>query len=230
MQDKVSVGAGRVGAGPLDRFFPNGVQLSYSSMGALTLKLSHASDDTVAVSPDPVTTFTVNGSQAAFQAGHGALLSFNQIGQLKPVNNDTTPPTPGSGYWTFGNSNLKQVNYTNMAAPLTNVTAKLAIALGNFTQAGFHFTQQVTLTNIGNQAIIGPLSLVLDNLSSNATLFNNTGVTVLQTPAGSPYIDISLTDNVLPAGQSVTVTLDFLKSSSAPILYKARVLAGTGQR
>jgi hypothetical protein len=230
--DEVSVGAGRVGAGALDLFFRNGGQLSYSGMGALTLKLSNASDDTAAVTPDPVTTFTVNGSQAAFQAGHGALLSFNQLGQVKPVNNAATPPTPGSGYWTFGTSNLKQVNYTNMAAPLTNVTSALKITTSGapkYDPSTGYWKQTVTLTNSSGQAIVGPLSLVLDNLSSNATVVKPTGTTLTQAPAFSPYLDTVPPNHVLANGQSVQVTLYFQLTSIGSITYTPRVLAGSGQ-
>ena len=47
------------------------------------------------------------------------------------------------------------------------------------------YTQSVTLRN-GDGAISGPVSLVLDNLSSNATLFAARGATTCTTPTGSP--------------------------------------------
>jgi hypothetical protein len=114
-QDKVSEGMNSLGAGLLDQFFGSGGRLSYSGMSALTLNLSNAYDDTMAVSPDPVTTFTVNGSPKAFQAGHGALLNFNQVGQTNPVNHAATP---GSGYWTFDKP-YNPVNYSNMGVSLS---------------------------------------------------------------------------------------------------------------
>ena len=91
------------------------------------------------------------------------------------------------------------------------------------------FTQTVTLKNTGSSAVSGPVSLALDGLSSNAALFNKTGVTSLVTPAGSPYLTISAGD--MPAGASVTVTLEFTTSDPGkPITYTTRVLAGTGSR
>jgi hypothetical protein len=118
-----------------------------------------------------------------------------------------------------------------IAAPLTDVTAQLAISLGSLTldPTTKHYKQTVTLKNTSGKAIVGPLSLVLDNLSANVKLVNKTGVTVQRAPAGSPYVDVSLFNNVLTANQSVTVVLEF-DSPTAAISYKARVLSGTGPR
>jgi len=102
------------------------------------------------------------------------------------------------------------------------------------TQSGFRlnrttgrFVQTVTLTNNGS-AITGPLSLVLDSLSSNAGLFNKTGTTNAVSPAGSAYLDVQAGD--MAAGASVTVTLEFTNPTKGAISYSARVLAGSGNR
>jgi hypothetical protein len=58
------------------------------------------------------------------------------------------------------------------------------------------------LTNISGSAITGPISLVLDDLSSNVTLYQPSGMTNYMLPAGSPYVDVNTT---LGAGESVTV-------------------------
>ena len=88
----------------------------------------------------------------------------------------------------------------------------------------------MTIKNTSGKPIIGPLSLVLDNLSSNATLVNKTGVTARWAPSGSPYIDAVLVNDVLDSGTSVTILLAFTDLSNQPITYTARALAGTGQR
>jgi hypothetical protein len=126
---------------------------------------------------------------------------------------------------------IQPLSTSAIATALTDVTAQLAISLGSLTlnPTTKHYTQTVTLKNTGPTPITGPLSLVLDNLSSNAKLVNQTGVTTKQGPAGSPYLDVDLAGNVLDAGQSVTVVLEF-DSPTAAITYQARVLAGTGQR
>jgi hypothetical protein len=85
------------------------------------------------------------------------------------------------------------------------------------------FVQTVTLRNATGSAIAGPLSLALDNLSSNATLFNASGPTVCAAPLGSPFVNASAG---LDAGASVSVILQFADPAKTPITYATRVLAG----
>jgi hypothetical protein len=89
-------------------------------------------------------------------------------------------------------------------------------------------SQVVRLTNTGNGPAPTPLWLVLDSLSSNASLLNVEGVTQVLAPLGSPYIAIN------PGGQSVfgpnqtrTVTLQFADPSGQGIDYDTRVLSVT---
>jgi hypothetical protein len=145
---------------------------------------------------------------------------------------------PGGGK-SSGSLSIRSAPAASMAAPATSATALpptdltawLAISLGSLTfdPTTKHYEQTVTLKNTSASPIVGPLSLVLDNLSSKAKLVNQKGVTTKQGPAGSPYLDVDLFSNVLDAGQSVTAVLEF-DSLTAAITYKARVLAGTGQR
>jgi VCBS repeat-containing protein len=148
-------------------------------------------------------------------------------------------PHPGGGGTGSGSLSVPSAPAAVMAVPLTSttalpltdVTAQLAISLGGLTfdPTTKHDEQTVTLKNTSASPIVGPLALVLDNLSSNAKLVNQTGITTKRGPAGSPYLDVALVSNVLDAGQSVTVVLEF-DSPTAALTYKARVLAGTGQR
>jgi hypothetical protein len=88
------------------------------------------------------------------------------------------------------------------------------------------FYQTVTLTNNSVSAISGPVSLVLEGLSSNASLFNATGNTTCAAPLGSPYINVT-TGSVAP-GASVSVVLQFKDPTKATITYSTGVLAGSG--
>lgn len=103
------------------------------------------------------------------------------------------------------------------------------------TRAGFifnpvtqRFTQSVKLTNTSASPIAGPLSLVIDGLRSNATLFAPAGGTSCTTPAGQPFVTASTAP--LAAGASVSVTLQFTNPTKTGIAYTTRVLAGTGTR
>jgi len=90
------------------------------------------------------------------------------------------------------------------------------------------FVQSVTLTNTGISPIAGPISLVLDSLSPNATLANQTGLTSATLPAGHAYRVVQ--PGVLPVGTSVSGTLEFTNSTQAAITYTTRVLTGPGDR
>jgi hypothetical protein len=92
------------------------------------------------------------------------------------------------------------------------------------------YTQTVTLKN-GDGVVSGPMSLVLDNLSINATLFAADGLTACSTPTGSPYVNVNIgTDGVLSSKERPTVTLEFANPSGQPVTYATRILAGTGNR
>jgi len=115
-------------------------------------------------------------------------------------------------------------------------------------------TQQVQVRNTGKTPVSAPLFLVLDNLSSNATLVNSGGLrTTTLAPLGSPYVSLDLggqnnghgfgndgeqgdghdngnnsnNDNVLMPGETTSVTLEFLNPSGAPITYDTRVISVT---
>jgi hypothetical protein len=111
------------------------------------------------------------------------------------------------------------------------VTSPITVTRGGFryNNTTKRFVQTVTLLNNSASAVQGTISLVLDNLSVNATLFNKTGSTSCTTPAGSPFINIpSIT--ALSPGQSVSIILELMNSNSAGITYTTRVLAGNGAR
>jgi CSLREA domain-containing protein len=108
---------------------------------------------------------------------------------------------------------------------LGDITANVRVTRSGFryNRASGLFMQQVTLQNISSTSISGPLSLVLDSLSSNATLSNRTGETVI----GSPFIDLEVgTSHVLSPQASVSIVLEFTNSTNAGITYSTRALGG----
>jgi len=94
----------------------------------------------------------------------------------------------------------------------------------NFTTK--RFSQQVTITNLTQNVIPGPIALVFDGLSSDATVYNPAGATLHQLPAGSPFVNTT----GLAANQSVTFTVQFSDSTMGAISYTPRVLAGSVSR
>jgi hypothetical protein len=85
----------------------------------------------------------------------------------------------------------------------------------------------VRIQNTGSVPVPGPLYLVLDNLSSNATLENAAGTTTVLAPLGSPYVQVNLDGNSLAPGDSAVVQLDFTDPSLQPVSYTTRVLPVT---
>ena len=119
---------------------------------------------------------------------------------------------------------------TNAEAATTVGASSCAFDATNqfrITQGGFRFdhatqrfVQTVTLQQLTLTPVALPLSLVLDNLSPNATLFNQTGFTTCAVPAGSPFINV----------QGNTVTLEFANPTMSGISYSVRVLEGPANR
>jgi hypothetical protein len=87
-----------------------------------------------------------------------------------------------------------------------------------------NYLQQLTLANTGTAPIHGPLALVVDNLSANATVVNASGQTTCAAPVGSPYVLVTLSGNTLKPGQSATLTLELANPTNQAINYTTRVL------
>jgi hypothetical protein len=181
------------------------------------------------------------------QAAPAAGGTVNPPSGLFPINQDVTltaTPKPGYffKYWTgavhdpnspstFVTMNAPQSVTAHFACRCAvNVSNSVTVARGGyvFNPATGRYAQTVTVKNHSAGTITGPISLVLDGLSSNASLFNATGTTdSLELPAGSPYLNAN---GNLPAGQTVTFTLQFTDPSHTAISYSTRVLAGPGLR
>ena len=89
------------------------------------------------------------------------------------------------------------------------------------------YEQIVTVVNTSAKAITGPLSLVLDNLTTGVTLTRSSGRTSLMLPADSPYVDASKS---LAPGRSISFKLQFTNPDGTDLDYDARVLAGPQSR
>jgi hypothetical protein len=118
---------------------------------------------------------------------------------------------------------------TPASACATDFTSQIVITGPYFTwiSSTQHFVLRITLTNSGSNSINGPISLVFDNLSSNATLFNPDGTTSCAAPAGSPYVTIA---GPLNPGASYIAAVQFFDPTRTHFSYTIRVLAGSGNR
>jgi hypothetical protein len=114
---------------------------------------------------------------------------------------------------------------------VVDFSTQVSVTRGGFRRnfATGRYLQQVTLKNVGNGEL-SEVSLVLDDLSGNATLHNKSGDTSCAAPV-SPYVRISAgADNVLSSGESVTVVLEFANPGNRAITYDTRVVGGAGNR
>lgn len=114
-----------------------------------------------------------------------------------------------------------------------DVSASVSVTRSGFrfSPANGHYLQTIVVRNASASPITGGVSIALDGLSSNATLFNQVGQTSCAAPLGSPVVAVEAgADGILSPGESATVTLEFTSSSSQPISYTTRVLGGPGAR
>lgn len=80
------------------------------------------------------------------------------------------------------------------------------------------FVQQLTITNSTGAPLAGPVTLTLDNLSSNATLANGTSANTI-TLGGVGAAGVA-------AGATTSLTLEFTNPSNGPISYTPTLSAG----
>jgi hypothetical protein len=114
-----------------------------------------------------------------------------------------------------------------------DVSSQIRVVRGgfNYQRSTRRYLQRVTLKNTGSSTIRRRLSLVLDSLSSNASLVNLSGQTVCGLPLGSPYLDFDLgVTGELAPGDSAEATLEFTNPSNMGITYNTRMLGGAGVR
>ncbi len=112
----------------------------------------------------------------------------------------------------------------------TDATGAFAVSKSGYVYnfATQRFSQTVKLTNISGAPITGPISLALDGLSANASLFNASGTTSCSAPLGSSYV-MNMVGGIAP-GASVSLVLQFTNPTRGAITYATRVLTGAGGR
>ena len=124
----------------------------------------------------------------------------------------------------LGNTSPFSNGTSVLPAPVTgDVSQVVSIVRGGFSNkiGTTTYTQVLTLTNIGQVDITGPIVLVLDGLTTGVTLSGTTA-------SGSPYVQFVPAGGVLKAGAQVKLTLQFGNPSKKGITYTTRVLAGDG--
>jgi hypothetical protein len=143
----------------------------------------------------------------------------NPTGQAISTSGTASVGSPGSESFTL--DSVGNIGFTCSI----NVSAEIGVIRSGYSYSIVtkRYAQIVTLTNNGTSSIAGPISLALDDLSSNASLFNSAGTTACAAPLGSPYVTLP---GPLAPGASATVVLQFTDPTKTGITYTTRVLAG----
>jgi len=151
--------------------------------------------------------------------------TMEEIFRLPNVNN----PIPAGETNNFGDHNYVATSndLSDLFVSGTIPAANLSVTPGGFvfnphTQ---HYSQLVRITNDGDEPAPTPVTLELDNLSSNATLLNADGTTAVLPPIGSPYISVDRGNSTFGPHATRTVQLEFVDPSHQSISYDTRVLS-----
>jgi len=143
----------------------------------------------------------------------------NPIGQAISTSGIASIGSPGTESFTLDAAgNIAFTCASNVSADVS--VTRSGYSYGIITK---RYAQTVTVANSSGSAITGPISLVLDDLSSNAGLYNSAGTTACAAPLGSPYVTVP---GPLAPGKSATVVLQFTDPAKTGITYSTRVLAG----
>ena len=132
------------------------------------------------------------------------------------------------GFWPEEHGFTPPPCATDVTAQLKIKDSDVKVKDGSYTLEAKNggIVQTVKITNVSLNNIRGPLSFVLDGLSSNVTLDNRNGITFCALPA-SPYVVVDLgIDGVLAPREQVTFQLHFTSGDRRKVKYNARVLAG----
>jgi phosphatidylinositol-3-phosphatase len=167
-----------------------------------------------------------NGYSSSVVMSHSSdIKTIEEIFELPNVNN----PIPAGETNNFGGHNYVATanDLSDLFVPGTIPAANLSVTPGGFvfnplTQ---HYSQLVRITNNGDGPAPTPVTLVLDNLSANATLLNADGTTAVLPPLGSPYIGIDRGNSTFGPHATRTVQLEFADPSRQGINYDTRVLS-----
>jgi uncharacterized repeat protein (TIGR03803 family) len=113
--------------------------------------------------------------------------------------------------------------------PPPDVTNSVGISASGFSYSVMlkRYAQTLTITSKSGTPINGPIYVVLDGLSPDATLYNPPGLIACSGAGtiGSPFVSIP---GPLNSGSSVTLSLQFVVPTHTGFVYTPRVLAGPG--
>ncbi len=162
-------------------------------------------------------------------------VNYTQWKKGSPATGDVgtaTLNTPSSFGLTLPARSITTISF-DYNLPAQDVTAWFTIIQSNFFLNSYtgRYVQWLTLRNTGGKTLPAPISVMLETLSPNATLYSSTGVTTAVKPLGSPYITLNRgAAEVIHRDETIMIALEFLNPTRQAISYSAKILAGTGAR
>jgi hypothetical protein len=171
-------------------------------------------------------TFFDGSGSHGFLDTNGSFATFNAPGSSTEIAGLNDNGVIVGNYTDAGGAFHGFVDIPTAGGP-TDVSSQMTVTRSgyHFNFATHHFIQTDTLTNNG-AALSGPVYMVLDGLSSNATLANAIGTTSTVTPIGSPYVIAVPLGGTLASGASVSVNLQFADPTKFGFTYTTQELEG----
>lgn len=211
---------------------PSGNVISQNPANGAKVTSGSAVDVVVSSGPALITVPNVVGQTQA-----NAVATLSTAGLTVSVTTTSSSTVPSgtvisqnpAGGMTANSGTLITVVVSSGAVSACATNAQVNVTLGGFrlNRATNRYAQQITIKNMTSANISGPLSLVFDSLSSNATLFNFSGSTSCATPVRA-YVTVNVgSDNTLSVGETSTIVVEFANPTNKAITYNARVLTGS---
>ncbi|MGO9261996.1 MAG: beta strand repeat-containing protein [Bryobacteraceae bacterium] len=128
---------------------------------------------------------------------------------------------------TMGQPQTVVANFTSSSAQPVDVSSQVKVTGTGlvFSRATNTYSGTVTIANISSTPIAAPIQSVFTNLISGATLTNATGKVPSGPYAGAPYITVAGSSPLAP-GASVSISVKFTYTGTAPISYVSKTLSG----
>jgi hypothetical protein len=144
--------------------------------------------------------------------------TFNGLAGGVSQTQSIAPPDPSSGTGGVTITSINGVHLPSPVSPSQFATTASGLAYSRVTQS---FNGTVTLKNISDSAISGPLQIFFTGLTDGVTLANATGDL-----SGTPYVTVPAASGLAP-GQSITVNVQFKNPSNATINFTPAIYSGS---
>jgi hypothetical protein len=183
----------------------------------LTLAVSPPGSGTITASPAAPGSYYVSGASVQITAAPNSGMVFSSFGPAGDLTGTTNPQT-----LTMTAAKSVTANFTAAQTGPTRVDSKVSITSSGlvYNRATGIYTGTLTIKNTSASAIAGPIEIVFSTLNPGVSVANATGQY-----GGKPFFIVA-GGNSLAAGQSATVSVQYLNPSNAILNYTLVVYSG----